>query len=271
MICWIWFLPACTGISSPPEIAENIAQKSGFTKKLVNTSKFVITTYRKSSDESTDILTVYIEGDGYAFQRKNRISSDPTPKTPIALELAVRDPNASVLYIARPCQYLTRDLLNECDPKYWSTHRYAEEVISAINDVINQNMSSYREIGLVGYSGGGSIAVLLATRRQDVAWLVTIGANLDHKFWTTLHDVTPLSGSLNPADIAVSIQNLPQLHLTGEKDRIVPVTVTRAYLDKADRHGNIQLKTMPGFDHQCCWADIWPQPLCELDSFYCGK
>jgi len=264
-------LPACTGISSPPEIAENIAQQSGFTKQIVNTGQFVITTYRKSSDESTDILTVYIEGDGYAFQRKNRISSDPTPKTPVALELAARDPNASILYIARPCQYLARKLLNNCDPKYWSTHRYSEEVITAINHVINQSTSSYRKIGLVGYSGGGSIAVLLAARREDIAWLVTIGANLDHEFWTNLHDVTPLSGSLNPADYAESIQDLPQLHLAGEKDRIVPVVVSHAYLDKAADYGNIQLKTVPGFDHQCCWADIWPQPLCELDSFYCSK
>jgi pimeloyl-ACP methyl ester carboxylesterase len=271
LICILCGLLACTGITGRSDIAENIAHQSGFTKKLVNTGQFILTTYSKSSGKNAEILNIYIEGDGYAFQRKNRISSDPTPKTPVALELAVRDPNASVLYIARPCQYLTRDLLNECDPKYWSTHRYAEEVITAINDVINQNMFSYKKTGLVGYSGGGSIAVLLAARRQDIAWLVTIGANLDLGFWTTLHDVTPLSGSLNPAYYAASIQKLPQLHLIGEKDKIVPASVSRAYLDKVVDKENIRFKTISGFDHQCCWADIWPQPLCDLDSFYCSK
>jgi pimeloyl-ACP methyl ester carboxylesterase len=271
LICILCGLLACTGITGRSDIAENIAHQSGFTKKLVNTGQFILTTYSKSSGKNAEILNIYIEGDGYAFQRKNRISSDPTPKTPVALELAAKDPNASVLYIARPCQYLTRDLLNECDPKYWSTHRYAEEVITAINDVINQNMFSYKKTGLVGYSGGGSIAVLLAARRQDIAWLVTIGANLDLGFWTTLHDVTPLSGSLNPAYYAASIQKLPQLHLIGEKDKIVPASVSRAYLDKVVDKENIRFKTISGFDHQCCWADIWPQPLCDLDSFYCSK
>lgn len=270
LICWIWFLPACTGMPDRSENADAIAQHSGLIKQVFNTGQFTLTTYSKKSDINPGKLTVYIEGDGYAFQRKNRISPDPTPKSPAALELAAKDPNASVLYIARPCQYLTQDLLNECDPKYWSTHRYSEEVITAINDVINQNLFGSK-IGLVGFSGGGSIAVLLAARRQDIAWLVTIGANLDHDFWTNLHDVTPLAGSLNPADYAAIIQELPQLHLTGEKDKIVPSTVTRAYLDKTTNHGNIRLKTIPEFDHQCCWVDIWPQPLCELDSIYCSK
>jgi len=272
LICCILVLPACTGISDRSGKAETMAQQAGLTKHIVETGPFTLTTYKKSADKNTELLMVYIEGDGYAFQQKNRISPDPTPKSPVALELAARDPNPSILYIARPCQYLTRDLLNNCDPKYWSTHRYAEEVITAIDDVINQSASSYRKIGLVGYSGGGSIAVLLAARRQDVAWLVTIGANLDHAYWTSLHDITPLSGSLNPADYAKSIQDLPQLHLIGEKDKIVPASVIRAYLDKATDTGNIRLKTIPGFDHQCCWVDIWPQPLCESDSLdYCGK
>jgi hypothetical protein len=271
LICILCGLLACTGITGRSDIAENIAHQSGFTKQMVNSGQFILTTYSKSSDKNAEILNIYIEGDGYAFQRKNRISPDPTPKTPIALELAAKDPNASVLYIARPCQYLSGELLNDCDPIYWSTHRYAEEVITAINDVINQNISPQRKIGLIGYSGGGSIAVLLAGRRQDIAWLVTIGANLDHDFWTNLHDVTPLSGSLNPADYAAIIQELPQLHLIGEKDKIVSASVSHAYLNKATDQRNIQLKTIPGFDHQCCWVDIWPQPLCDLDSFYCSK
>jgi pimeloyl-ACP methyl ester carboxylesterase len=271
LTCCICSLLACTSIHDRPYIAESTAQQSGFTKKLVNAGQFTLTTYSKSSDKNAEILNIYIEGDGSAFQRKNRISPDPTPKTPVALELAVRDPNASVLYIARPCQYLDSELLKKCEPKYWSSHRYSEEAISAINDVINLNKSTHKKIALVGYSGGGSIAVLLAERRQDIAWLVTIGANLDHELWTNLHDVTPLYGSLNPADYATSIQELPQLHLIGEKDKTVPVSVSHAYLNKATDRRNIQLKTIPGFDHQCCWTKIWPQPLCDLDSNYCSK
>lgn len=237
----------------------------------MDTGQFVLTTYRKLSGENTGILTVYIEGDGHAFERKNRISSDPTPRKPVALELATRDPNASVLYIARPCQYLTRELLDNCDPKYWSTHRYSEEVIAAINEVINQYQSPHVKIGLVGYSGGGSIAVLLAARRHDIAWLATIAANLDHELWTSLHEVTSLSGSLNPSVYGTAIRHIPQLHLTGEKDNTVPASVTRAYLDRVSDQGNIRTRTMAGFDHQCCWVEVWPQPLCEMNDFYCTR
>ncbi len=263
-------LSACITFDDRYDKAETIAQNAGMTKQVINTGQFILTSYSRLKGENTDLLIVYIEGDGYAFQHKERLSPDPTPKTPMALELAATDPNPSVLYIARPCQYLTAEQLKTCDSKYWSTHRYAEEVITAIDDVINQSTSSYRKIGLVGYSGGGSIAVLLAARRRDVTWLVTIGANLDHAYWTSLHDVTPLSGSLNPADYAESIQALPQLHLIGEKDKIVPASVTRAYLDKATDTGNIRLKIIPGFDHQCCWVRDWTELLCHSGDEFSG-
>jgi hypothetical protein len=270
LLC-LWMLTACTELPWYAGRAEAVAHEAGFTKQTVNTGQFIITTYHKISGKNTDTLTVYIEGDGLAFRRENRISTDPTPRKPVALELAARDNSPALLYITRPCQYLTRDLLDHCDPRYWSTHRYAEEVIAAINSVINQYASSYSKIRLVGYSGGGSVAVLLAARRRDIAWLVTIGANLDHVLWTALHNVSPLSGSLNPADYAESIQGITQLHLSGSEDETVPVSVLQSYLEPVTEQGNIYLKTIPGYDHQCCWSDIWPQPMCEIESLYCLK
>jgi hypothetical protein len=44
------------------------------------------------------------------------------------------------------------------------------------------------------------VASLVAARRHDVVRLVTVAGNLDHLAWTTLHGVSPLTGSLNPAD-----------------------------------------------------------------------
>jgi hypothetical protein len=265
-------LTACNTVIDRLETAETIAQTTGMTKQVISAGKFVLTTYSKHQDEHTALLVIYIEGDGNAFLHKNYLSPDPTPKTPLALELASIDANPSVLYIARPCQYLTAEQLKTCDSKYWSTHRYSEEVVYAINQVVSQFATGYQQIGLVGYSGGGSIAVLLAARRQDISWLVTIGATLDHTYWTSLHDVTPLSGSLNPADFAESVQTLPQLHLLGEKDKIVPASVVHAYLGKATDTGKIHLQIIPGFNHQCCWVDVWPELLCESGNpDYCGK
>ena len=217
---------------------------------------------------------VYIEGDGFAWRRNSVLSSDPTPKNPVALKLAARDPRAAVLYIARPCQFLDPQNLKTCPPGYWSSHRYGEEVIASINEAIDQfaKRTGASEIDLVGYSGGGSIAALLAARRSDVTSLVTVVANLDHEAWTRIHDVSPLSGSLNATDIAESIQHIPQYHFVGTKDKIVPLSVTESFLDRITNSSHVGIERIPGFDHECCWVDSWPALLCEagvLDHAYC--
>ena len=146
-------------------------------------------------------------------------------------------------------------------------------MIAAIDNTINQKTFPYTKIGLVGYSGGGAIAALIAARRPNVAWLVTVAANLDHKYWTNLHNLTPLSGSLNPADYAARLQSLPQLHLVGGKDTIVPPQVSQSYVNKFTDTSHIKVRRMTGFDHECCWVKVWPQLLCDdrLFESYCRE
>lgn len=266
-------LAACSGIPDRRAIAKKSAEQSGFTREIIPSGLFSLTAFRKQSDQDHALLVIYIEGDGFAFRRKGLLSSDPTPHSMLTLALAKKDPHPSVMYIARPCQYLPEDALKTCDPKYWSTHRYSEDVIVAVDSAISHAASGYKSIALIGYSGGGTIAALIAARRTDVAWLVTIAANLDHKSWTHLHQITPLSGSLNAADFAESIQHVRQLHLTGERDRVVPFEVTQAFLNRMTNHSRVSVKTIPEFDHECCWARDWPELACMLsgDASYCGK
>lgn len=267
LLCMLSMLPACG-------ILPDRAEQAGFTKRTIDTGPFILTTFYKTGSDHDSILVVYIEGDGHAFDGKHRRSSDPTPKSPVALELAARDPHPAVLYIARPCQYLSRKQLKKCSPKYWSTHRYAEEVVAAIDQTISRSAPDYQEIALVGYSGGGTIAALIAARRRDVKWLITIAANLDHRVWTDLHKVSPLTGSLNASDYAPAIQDIPQWHLIGDRDSIVPATITRTFLNKMSKTSNVKLITVPEFDHQCCWVRDWPGLLCNSDdsfSAYCGN
>lgn len=266
-------LAACGGIPDRQAIATKAAEQSGFTREIIPSGLFSLTTFRKQSDQDLALLVIYIEGDGFAFRRKGLLSSDPTPHSMLTLALAKKDPHPSVMYIARPCQYLPEDALKTCNPKYWSTHRYSEDVIVAVDSAISHAASGYKSIALIGYSGGGTIAALIAARRTDVAWLVTIAANLDHKSWTHLHQITPLSGSLNAADFAESIQHVRQLHLTGERDRVVPFEVTQAFLNRMTNHSRVSVKTIPEFDHECCWARDWPELACMLsgDASYCGK
>lgn len=263
-------LSACNTFADRNDNAEKIAQNAGLTKQVINTGQFILTTYSRLKAENTDSLIVYIEGDGHAFQRRQHLSPDPTPKTPLALELAATDPHPSILYIARPCQYLAAEQLQACDPKYWSTHRYAEEAVAAINQVISQFAAGYREMGLIGYSGGGTVAALIAARHLNIKWLVTVAANLDHKAWTEFHHVSPLAGSLNAADVAPLLKNILQRHYVGGKDKIVPEKITLSYMSNYGEDSNAKVMIKPDFNHQCCWVRDWPELLCHSGDEFSG-
>lgn len=218
-------------------------------------------------------VNVYIEGDGRAWSSPHRPASDPTPREPVALELAARDRSAAVLYLARPCQYQDAASLAACDRRYWTTHRYAREVIDAMDEAIGIALrragtdGARVPLGLIGYSGGGAVAALIAARRPQVRWLITVGGNLDHHAWTGIHDVSPLGASLNAADFASTLRALPQLHLIGGRDRIVPRAVAESYLRRAGNAGKTTIVEIPDYDHRCCWAERWPGIACvALDN-----
>jgi hypothetical protein len=85
------------------QTADNIAQLHHFQKQLIKTNPFMLTTFQKfSTSPSTSntnhtinqTLTIYIEGDGRTWITRSKLSSNPTPKNPLALKLAVLDTSA---------------------------------------------------------------------------------------------------------------------------------------------------------------------------------
>lgn len=213
-------------------------------------------------------MEIYIEGDGLAWRRKKRLSDDPTPVNPLAFRLAQQSSAAAVVYLARPCQYtMTRDK-ERCIPGYWSSHRYSEDVVDAMNEAIDiyKEQTGVESISLIGYSGGGVIAALLAARRTDVKSLVSVAANLDHQFWTGQHKVTPLTGSLNPTDFADDLLSIPQLHFVGADDSIVGEEVVRSYINKVKLSLAKTLRVIDDVDHDCCWVELWPTLQRELNA-----
>lgn len=219
-----------------------------------------------------DPLTVYIEGDGFAWIDRKRPSDDPTPINPVALRMAAGDPHAPVLVLARPCQFGGaqtggarsaaarfgsghRD--SACDRRYWTSDRYAPEVVAALAraiDIAKAGTAAAR-VRLVGFSGGGVLAALLASRRPDVEMLVTAAAPLDLGAWTALHGVSPLEGSLDPATEAERLRTIPQRHFAGADDRVVPPQIVQAF---TDRLGGPPPVVVPAFGHQGDWAAVWP-------------
>ena len=121
---------------------------------------------------------------------------------------------------------------------------------------------------LVGYSGGGVLAVLIAERLDNVAAVITVGANLDTDAWTRHHGYLPLTGSLNPAS-STAEHRWPETHLYGARDRSCRVSTTDAYFA---RFPHAQRKVMDDYDHVCCWVEQWPTAVGQkLGTFFISR
>lgn len=251
-------LAACA--SSRREEGPNLAEAGGWRWEILPAGAFDLAVARPFRPEG-DLLVVYVEGDGVAYARPSQPAGDPTPTDPIALRLAMADPTGlPVAWVGRPCQYTLPQHGRNCRTAYWTTDRYAPEVVGSLStalDVLKRRTSATR-LALVGYSGGGTLAALLAARRPDVARVVTVAANLDLAYWTRRDKLQPLSGSLDPAQEAGSMGIIPQMHFTGGNDRSVGTDVVRSYLRALPQGTPVRLMEMPTFTHSCCWVKEWP-------------
>lgn len=200
-------------------------------------------------------LHIYLDGDGRPWQTPTRVSVDPTPQNALLLKLMLLDP-APAIYLGRPCYFLLDD--PQCSPIWWTMQRYSPEVIESINAVIDQKLKPNQKIVLIGYSGGGSLAMLVAEKRNDITAVLTLAANLDTERWNSYHHYSQLVGSLNPATQAPLAAKIEQLHLFGGKDNNTPKFLAERALSQ---QVNSEVKIYPDFDHQCCWTTIWPDIL----------
>lgn len=114
-----------------------------------------------------------------------------------------------------------------------------------------------QKITLIGYSGGGTIATLLSAGRQDVIQLITVAAILDIDHWVRQENLTPLYGSLNPADEWNNLVSIPQTHWVGGQDRVVSKDVALAFSERFPAQKKPQIHVIEDFNHTCCWARDW--------------
>ncbi|OHD98436.1 MAG: hypothetical protein A3K14_03815 [Sulfurimonas sp. RIFCSPLOWO2_12_FULL_36_74] len=236
---------------------KNLTQSSKLSMRVYATSLFEIMAYTSDLTSCSDKnVHIYIEGDGLAWISSQRVSDNPTPINPLALKLALQDAHPCVVYISRPCQYVGSA---KCEQKYWTSHRYAPEVIGSYNEILNDIKSNYTtgSFSLFGYSGGGAIVALLSTQRNDVRQFVTIAGNLDTRYWSNLHHLKPLFGSLNPADFSDKLSKINQYHLIGGKDKIIDESVFISYKNNFKDSSKINHKIFKEFTHNCCWDEQW--------------
>ncbi len=237
----------------------SVGRLQDFNRKLVKGGDFWITTYQKISNPYASYV-FYIEGDGAAFNGKYQVSHNPTPKRQDFLKLAILDERPNVVYVARPCQYTPMSMNPKCNNSYWTHKRMSEDSVEAINDVINTINDKKKPFSLVGFSGGGGMAVLVAARNPLVKDILTISANLDHVAFTKHHNVTPMVGSLNPIDYAMSIKEIPQIHVSGGKDKTIPVFIADKYVEISNSPC-VKQKIIPEQAHSRNWNYIWPYLL----------
>ena len=204
---------------------------------------------------------VYIEGDGVAYSTPTSPSPDPTPITPTALLLAQQDDAPAVAYLGRPCQYVSG---GACASECWTSGRFSKAVLRTMNTLTDaaKAAAGADRVVLIGFSGGGAVAALLAEQRPDVAGLVTVCGNLDPAEWTAMHGVTPLYRSLNPADDAARLSDLPQTHFLGGADDNVTRRVTDAFVARLAPGAPVTVRVVPGLGHGgAAWAKAWPPLL----------
>jgi len=209
-----------------------------------------------------------LEGDGIPWIQPYIISVDPTPKTAMALRLMHIDNYAS-LYLGRPCYhgfYQQRG----CHPVLWTQARYSDTVVNAMLQGLQAKLerdgkaAKDIDVTLIGYSGGGVLALLMAQRLQQLGWfhtqqVVTLSANIDVAGWTRLHHYSPLTASRNPADQPQLFSDIDQWHISGDRDKNVPPLLLAPL--KSRFGAKAHWLSYPEADHACCWEQVWPMLL----------
>ena len=268
LVLSILFISGC-GYTVPTDkqrqsTLQNLIKVKKLAKETIITKEFnLLSVHPNLSTCRGAILNLYIEGDGLPWVTSTVISDDPTPINPLGLKLFLQDNHKCKVYLARPCQYVSS---STCKKKYWTSHRFSSDVIDSFNEALDRIKKDSNAFGfnLFGYSGGGAVAAILTARRSDILTLVTIAGNLDVKYWTKEHYVTPLYGSLNPADFSERLSKVHQIHLIGSKDNIVDFGVFKSYIKRFKDKSQINYKIFKGYDHHCCWEKNWKQILEDI-------
>lgn len=248
-------LAAC---ATPAAILDRRALAAGYGSHLVRGVEFHHRIYRKAGQG--EAIHVYLHGDGLPWATATRVSRDPHPRRPLAFELMLLDP-APALYLGRPC-YGRVPTSDPCHAGLWTDERYSERVVSSLEAALRRQLQQPSPpLVLIGYSGGGVLAMLLCERFAATAAVVTVAANLDVGAWTAHHGFAPLIGSLDPALRPPLPASIAQWHLVGGRDANVPPEIAGRV---ARRQPRAEVVTYPNLDHACCWKEVWRDFLHRL-------
>lgn len=219
-----------------------------FTYRDIQTAHFKLASWQKITNP-TGVYKIYIEGDGHAFNRRGMPTSNPTPHNDFWRRAAFDDPSDNVIYLARPCQYVTDKICTETD---WTIRRFSKEGVDSTAEAI-YNIAGENPVILIGFSGGAQVAGLTAVThpKLNVTKIITVAGNIDHKAWTTRKNLQALYGSLDLNDYRKLFLKFPQIHYVGDRDKVIPYALTQNFIA-----GEAPMVIVPKATHQTGWNDI---------------
>ncbi len=249
---------------------------------------------KNSGHNNNNAIHIYIEGDGTPWVKRFLIASDPTPRYPLALALMKRDSQLS-FYLGRHCYYqesgnqesnLQKNSTQQdadqqfnfyktlgqssnsspCNSHFWTDARYSADVVELMKNAIQEKIEKLPSekqtlpIILIGHSGGGTLAMLIAQQLHMVSGVITVAANMDIDAWTSHKNYSSLDKSINIAKTS-SLREIPQVHFFGSRDEVVPAKINQPFLQKIGKSPTL----IEGFDHDCCWLKQWPRLLLDAE------
>ena len=196
---------------------------------------------------------VFLENDGLPWQTPTLVSNDPTPRRPVALRL-FRQTDAPSIYLGRPCQWVGT-FEAPCQAYFWTYGRFHRDVVNSLIAALETILrDDTRPLVLVGHSGGGMLATLVAHGLDRPAAVVTLAAVLDHQRWTARLSLAPLTGSMNAATEGRRSSTAPiELHVFGGLDEVVTLGDAATYFARFP----VETFSLPQADHNCCWESWW--------------
>jgi hypothetical protein len=247
-----------TGCSSYPTLKKRIEYLKTIPKKyhektVSKNNIKIIEIYDKPNNCKN--INIYIEGDGLSYIYGS-VSDNPTPINPVGLKLFLKDTNRCKIYLSRPYQFINNKKANK---RLWSELRYSNLTVNFYINVLNEIKRKYNDksFTLIGYSGGGTIAALIASKRNDIKKLILIASNLDLKKWYEIHYLKPSKYDLNPADFSKRLEKIKQIIIIGQNDKNVNYKVIKSYLSHFKNKKNIKVLIIQNMKHNDKWDEFW--------------
>lgn len=252
--------------ANPVRLAERAAVEAGLHREEITGDHYSITFFSNEAAQRGEKATLhlYFAGDGTPWINHRWKAKNPTPRRPMVFSLLAQERGAAAM-VGRPCYHQCPPQAG-CRSELWTSARYSPVVIEEMRLAILRYLQRYpaQRLVLIGRSGGGVLAAALARQLPDVAVLVTICANYDISAWTAYHGWSPLTGSLNAADLTPLGKDIRQLHLLGEEDAVVPPALMADLFPHGEQ---VEVRIVEEFSHLCCWAEIWQEILDEIEGW----